>query len=453
MKYLIALAFLIVAAQASPVKEVEKEKIDSKKNETVKYAETTTPLERTTRACEAADLNKIQAQLTTALEKEIEKLLSKTRRRRDTSSAAGASSEVGPDGKTKSAAFAKSKTGEKEPALLKEGPPTPVLGGSEGKPGTPLAPLAGAPVPAPDGSVPPPPAHDGVAPPPPAHDGAAAPPPAHDGAAPPPPALPVDGKGNTVQNVKSAASMEKGTAVASAVAKREAVVQTVGASANKAVATGTSHKGGADTTIQKIEAAGGEMGIASASVDEKNSTAGATKIDPATGKPVAGVVVQNVKATGQKAVATADNKKNGGNSIQEAGAEGEELAIASVSSGSDSPAVPEPSKLVKRDVTAQTVGAKGNKAVATAEAKTKNNSTTIQQVDATGNELAVASATTDTKPDAAVMAPLPLPPSDELRKERSLCGGLKMNDEIRLLVRTTVENAFTELKQGLKLNA
>jgi len=42
MKYLFALAFLIVAAQASPLKADEK--LDSSKDDIVKFAETTTPL-------------------------------------------------------------------------------------------------------------------------------------------------------------------------------------------------------------------------------------------------------------------------------------------------------------------------------------------------------------------------------------------------------------------------
>lgn len=359
-------------------------------------------------ACGIEDLNKLQAKVTLALEKQIEKLLGSSRLRRDasSSSSAQAASEVGPDGKTKSTASAKSKTSnkddkEKEP---KENIPlVPLHNGHQPEPEGRLhdgsmtgpvdtvappheGPLPGAPLdkpvheePKPDVSTDKPALddhHEGPMPGAPVEEpihhephfpveATTLPPGVPAGAVPVPP---LGSGGATVQKVKSSANMEKGTAVASAIAKRAAVLQNVDTAGNKAVSTAESHKG-ADTNVQTIGAAGNELGIATALVDDKNKT---TK----SGNP--SLTVQKVAASGIKAVATAANKKEGGNAVQDAEAVGEEFAVANVSSGADEP-IPVRAK----------------------------------------------------------------------RGVNPLCTDVKMNDDVRLLIRTTIENAFADIKKDM----
>lgn len=276
------------------------------------------------------------------MEEQIEKLLGgkipgHSNRTRRAVSEAAASSRVNADGTIKTAAAAKSSNDPPIPAIIPEKPSEglaePILTNAHQLP--PVVPesrirpeenhvLGG---PSGDGSeLPPPPPvteepivplpastlapvlvpEHGVAPvPAPGHGGEPAPAPAPGHGGEPAPAVhPIAGTGNTVQKVASKANMNTGTAVASAIAKRAAVLQTVDTSGGKAVANAEAHKG-ADQNIQSVSANGTHVGIANALVDNRNASGTRGSTGPE-------VVIQNVAATGSKAVATATNNKGSG---------------------------------------------------------------------------------------------------------------------------------------------
>lgn len=260
-------------------------------------------------------MDKIQEKVTVALEKQIELLLgghvTKSGKSRRATSESSAVSRVNPDGTIKTAAAAKGNNDSPIPAVVDNSTVTPILTNGHQlppvDPNTRLSPSeagAGSPgIPGSSGDLPPPPSPVAGEPTQPS-----LPPVSNPGGVPPgpnnPPTHPVAGTGNTVQKVVSKANVVTGTSVASAIAKRSTVLQTVETSGGKAIANAESHKG-ANTNVQTVNANGTHVGIANAVVDNRNASGNANQTGPE-------VVLQNVAATGVKAVATAANNKGSG---------------------------------------------------------------------------------------------------------------------------------------------
>ncbi|XP_021950031.1 uncharacterized protein LOC110847399 isoform X2 [Folsomia candida] len=242
------------------------------------------------------------------------------------------SSEVGPDGKIKSASLA-ARTGDEAPAGVPFG--GPVNGPAVVEPDHPSGPVV---VDHPEGSSPPPtgpiysvypvnpPAPEGVSSPVPVPE------PTHVAPSLPNPHPTHKGGSVSVQKVNAKANMDHGTAVATASnRKRNTNIQQSAASAKVAIAKTQNNSPVDGLSFQKSDALGEKLAVATSENSGRDLKRDVSKN------------VQGVQAHGFKAIASAAETKGAALNLQNVSAEGGDFAVAKATSGgSSAPVLPPP---------------------------------------------------------------------------------------------------------------